>query len=77
MGKNQRIQKMKEDKYQKWKKVHDAKMKVIWKIEDMIHQEKVKNMREERDLRYQEMMNAPRTGILKLFKSLTIHSVHK
>jgi hypothetical protein len=74
MGKKQRIEKMKEDKYQKWKKVHDAEM---WKMQDMMYEERRKERLKERDMIFQKMRNARPTGILKLFKSMTVHFVHK
>ena len=74
MGNKQRIEKMKEHKYQKWKKVHDVEM---WKMQDMMYEERRKERLKEREMIFQKMRNAQPTGILKLFKSMTIHYVHK
>lgn len=65
MGKKQRIERMKEQKYQKWKEVYDKELKETLKIEY--------EKREKRKEEYTEFFkNPPLTGIFKMFKSMTM-----
>ena len=65
MGKKQRIERMKEVKYQKWKEVYDKKLKQTLKIEY--------EKREKRKEEYTDFFkNPPLTGIFKMFKSMTM-----
>lgn len=66
MGNKQRIEKMKEVKYQKWKEVYDKELKETLKVEHEKHEKRKEEYRE-------FFKNPPLTGIFKMFKSMTVH----